>query len=101
MGKPWSDERHLKLAIKRMKEIKSGKATTRFLLGRVAEFRHKGIKYCFGVTHDSAELSAHKGKKDLFEIKIRGKRFEEFVKNISEWLQFPMEYVVYKKRQKK
>jgi hypothetical protein len=100
MGKPWSEKRHLALAVKRMKEIQSGKATTRFWMGRVAEFKNKGITYRFGLYNDSIQMSADKGKKELFTKKIKGKAFQEFVKNISEWLDFPMGYVVYKKKSK-
>lgn len=98
MGKPWSEKRHIALAIKRMKEIKSGKAKTRFWMGRVAEFKNKGISYQFGLYNDSIQLSVDKGKTELFRKKIKGKAFKEFVNNISEWLDFPMGYVVYKKR---
>jgi hypothetical protein len=101
MGRPWSEERHQKLAIKRMKEVQSGKATTRFWAGRIAEFKDRGITYQIGIYDDSIVLCADKGQKEIFRKKVRGKAFKEFVKNISEWLSFPMGYVVYKKKHNK
>jgi hypothetical protein len=103
MGKQWSDERHLKLAVKRMNDIKSGKATTRFWMGPVVEFTVKGVLYQFCVTNDSVELEItdQNGKdKTLVSKRFKGKKFEAFLGRISEWLNFPMGYVVYKKKVK-
>jgi hypothetical protein len=72
MGKPWSEKRHLAVALKRMKDIKSGKATTRFWMGRVAEFKNKGIIYQLAIYNDSIQLSADKGKKRTIQKENKG-----------------------------
>ncbi len=97
MSRKWSDERHLKTVIRRMKEIKEGKARTRFLFGHVAKFRVGNKIYYFSLGHRTLELSAYIGKKRLFVRFLRGKAVERFIGHTADWLRFPNEYVIYKR----
>lgn len=110
MGKPWSEARHLKIAEKRMQDVKSGKAKTMFFAGQVAEFKKGRMLYQFGVFHDGVEFhfskdSKGKGKfndyNTVLRKQLKGKHFNTFVQRMVEWLRFPMGHVVYKKREKK
>ena len=101
MKRSWSEARHLKLAIKRMNEIKSGKAKTKFLMGPVAEFNAKGITYSLCVHYESIELSAYKENKNIFKSVIKGNKFKKFLEYISDWLSFPQGFVVYMKKNNK
>ena len=101
MGKPWSYERHIKLAEKRMKEIKSGKAKVRFFFGPVAVFRHKTCKYYFSAGFNRVELSAYRNNRLLFRKAIKGRKFDSFLNNISDWLRFPNGYVLFRKKGKR
>jgi len=58
MGRPWSDEQHIR-HFEKWKKKKKPRAI--FLMGRIAEFRHKGILYEFGVGYESIEPEVRKG----------------------------------------
>ena len=98
MGGPWSYERHIKLAEKRMKEIKSGKAKTRFLFGTVAAFKVKGAVYTFSAGYERVELAGKKGNRLLFRKSIKGRKFLRFIEYITDWLRLPNRYVIYRKK---
>jgi hypothetical protein len=101
MGGKWSEERHLKLAISRMKAIENGKTNTRFLFGPVAVFRHKTRKYFFSAGYNTVELSAYRYNRMLFRKSIKGKKFESFLSDMTDWLRFSNGYVVFRKKGKK
>jgi hypothetical protein len=72
-------------------------------MGPVAEFKKNGKLYQFGVFNDSIQFEISGGKKydkTILSKEIKGKDFEKFVEYMTEWLSFPMNYVVYKNKRR-
>lgn len=99
MGKPWSEKRHLAVALKRIQAIKEGRATTVFFMGPIAEFKHEGKLYQFCLLPEGLELEVSKGTKTLWTKKLSKKAFNDFIVRTTDWLRFPKGFVVYKKKE--